>query len=132
MSPDITVLSVFNGSLSWRSLRIEGGTITPEWEATSKCASCGASTATRPWCEFTLWLNKDGKIDPRLGSFGGSVWPAAWPEIFHVGPPTIHGQTTSLTERGLEMVRAACREFDRRVDPSCPWKLAVGYGERET
>jgi len=55
-----------------------------------------------PWCEFTIWHGQD-----RLSSFGGELWPSAWPELFAVGSRTIYGQETKLTQLGRDLIARA-------------------------
>ena len=39
-----------------------------------------------PWCEFSVW---DGS--QQLGSYGGEVWPGAWPTWFTKIPGSVQG-----------------------------------------
>ena len=75
--------------------RIVGGSLAAGWKARD---------GREAWCEITVYQHGD---ELTLGSFGGEVWPAAWPALFVVGPRTIHGQTTKVTERGAELLRLA-------------------------
>jgi hypothetical protein len=34
-----------------------------------------------PWCEFTLFQPQHG--EQRVCSYGGELWPLAWPEFFY-------------------------------------------------
>jgi hypothetical protein len=74
-----------------RTYRIEGEDIAPEWRDGLREA---------PWCEVTFY-----GADRRPASYGGSVWPAAWPSLFAVAPP--HRQWVELTEAGAALVAEA-------------------------
>jgi hypothetical protein len=56
-----------------RRFRVSGGTLSHGWKP---------RPGREAWCEVTV--NPDG----RLGSFGGEVWPTAWPEFFESLPNT--------------------------------------------
>jgi hypothetical protein len=62
MMPKIINLGSICGATRYR---LEGGTIAPGWNPRGPV-----------WCEFTL--GADGCIY----SFGGEVWPLAWPSLF--------------------------------------------------
>jgi hypothetical protein len=70
--------------------RIEGGTLDGAW-----------AEFVRPglpvWCEIVVY---DG--DPRIVSYGGYVWPTAWPALFGS-----HVLAVWLTDAGLEALRGA-------------------------
>lgn len=52
------------------------------------------------WCSISLW------DEEHVGSYGGSVWPSAWPSLFRVvGRPG--NQRTLLTDAGREAMAAA-------------------------
>ena len=57
-----------------------------------------------PWCEVTIFAQKYASGEPTgefmVGSYGGELWPSAWPSLFNVGPRTIYGQETKLTPAG--------------------------------
>ncbi len=110
--PSFTCLASCSGSQSWRELRVEFGTLSPEWEAKRQQMTGGNTTAGNPWCHFVLWFDNQGKIDPVLGAFGGNVNPEAWPEYFAI----VQGKTR-LTDLGLYSVRRAFDEYDRNVEP---------------
>ncbi len=80
--------------------RIEGGQISPEWQ---KLLKPGRSIS----CEFTLWQD-----DGQLGSYGGEVWPTAWPELFEALPSSVQlgSGRIQLTAAGREAVRRADAE----------------------
>lgn len=52
------------------------------------------------WCSFSLW---DGE---HVGSYGGSVWPMAWPSLFALVGPRGR-QSHALTDAGREAIAAA-------------------------
>jgi hypothetical protein len=46
-----------------------------------------------------------------VSSFGGSVWPGAWPVLFTVNPKRPYGDgSTRLTDLGIELFKAAHKE----------------------
>lgn len=51
--------------------RLEGGDLKADWAASVE------ERGTVAWCEITVWDGSD-----QLGSYGGEVWPGAWPELF--------------------------------------------------
>jgi len=71
--------------------KISGGDIAPEWRRPGR----------EPWCEFTLYV-RDDEVDVWLASYGGEVWPTAWPELFQAG----RGAAVKITDTGL-VYRAA-------------------------
>ena len=76
--------------------RVCGGTLASEWAATAR-------PGIPAWCEFVVY---DG--DPRVTSFGGEVWPSAWPELFGSSSGTAQtGPQTWLTEAGIEALKGA-------------------------
>lgn len=59
-----------------------------------------------PWCEFSVWTG--GR---RLGSYGGEVWPSAWPEWFLHTPNRYNGGAGfTLTDAGALLLNAAVSE----------------------
>lgn len=76
---------------------ISGGEVDPAWRRGEAERAVGWAPSSR----FTLYV-VDGEADPHLASYGGVVWPAAWPELFqssgHSG--------IEITDTGL-MFRAA-------------------------
>lgn len=55
-----------------------------------------------PWCEVDVVAN--GKVT----SFGGELWPSAWPSLFNVEKYVSLG--TTLTVKGRQTFNAALRE----------------------
>ncbi len=94
--PTITVLE-YDQEMRTARLRIEGGILAEGW-------------APRPghaaWCNMVVHLSEDGESGG-VRSFGGEVWPAAWPHLFAVGPRTKDGQAINLTDEGVMMANAA-------------------------
>jgi hypothetical protein len=52
------------------TLEIRGGDVAPSWAAELRVPRAA-------WCSVTLWNDGD-----HLASWGGEVWPAAWPQLF--------------------------------------------------
>ncbi len=78
MRPTVTrIVEPAQSGPEWRArYRVEGGELAPAW-----------ASAVRPgnvaWCEISVY--PDGVV----GSYGGEVWPSAWPELFELrGPGT--------------------------------------------
>lgn len=65
------------------------------------------------WCTVHLSADRESAV---VISYGGEVWPSAYPAIFDVGSRTTHGQTTRLTERGLALAIASADG----VSGNCP------------
>ncbi len=82
--------------LTWNEhntlFRIEGGDIAPEWNPRGV-----------PWCQFTVYHGDD-----RIASYGGEVWPMAWPALFEAVQGNAHvGNGVRLTAAGRAAVEAA-------------------------
>lgn len=85
MTPDITFLESDGRRARYRIVGVPTDT---EW-----AESLGPGR--EPWCEVTLY---DGEW---VGSFGGEVWPGAWPDLFHHALATAQVPIRiSLTEKG--------------------------------
>lgn len=91
-----------------RCYRFAGGDLAPEW-ADSITRRGEGRTA---WCEVSVWIGQDGQPDSRVGSYGGSVWPTAWPDLFESVPSSASGGSAGilLTEAGRALIRAATPE----------------------
>lgn len=99
-NPTITLLSECGAArgepgLTNRRYRIEGGNLTPEWAKMVRPGNVA-------WCEISVW--GDG-ADRSVGSYGGEVWPTAWPHLFLLKGPRSSG--VRLTEAGLAALDAA-------------------------
>jgi hypothetical protein len=55
------------------------------------------------WCEFTIYRSHNSEAQPFLSSFGGEVWPLAWPELFEWLKSV---QATRLTPAGAAAIMA--------------------------
>lgn len=78
-----------------RQYRAEGGTLRQDWAEHLRPGEAA-------WCEFSTWNGKT------LGSYGGSVWPTAWPEMFEAGRGTAQtGPWTRFTEAGKAWLASA-------------------------
>ena len=57
-----------------------------------------------PWCELTIYSDDD-----RLTSYGGELWPMAWPEWFTPipGSPSAGSGGIHVTREGMKVLRAA-------------------------
>lgn len=92
-APIVTLIGDFSKGLGWKRYRLEGGTLDPEWAASLRPDEVA-------WCEVTT---TDGK---HLGSYGGSVWPGAWPDLFT--PTRIMGNpVTLITDAGKALLAQA-------------------------
>lgn len=88
-----TIIRIEQGSLRSERFAIRGDAESQEWIDTLR-------PPEEAWCEITLW---DGE---HVGSYGGSVWPMAWPSLFRVVGRR-GSQRTLLTEAGREAFAAA-------------------------
>lgn len=70
--------------------RVSGGEVASGWEPRE---------GREAWCEFSVWDGSD-----RLGTYGGEVWPTAWPDLFEAvsGAPG----SICLTPRGRALLPA--------------------------
>lgn len=67
MMPKITYLGPA-ACLDGKRFRLEGGTLRQDFAETLRPGHVA-------WCEITVYGD-------HLGSYGGEVWPMAWPELF--------------------------------------------------
>lgn len=82
----ITRLSDPGSGPGERRYRIEGGDLAPEFAALLRAEET-------PWCEVTLRSNDT------LSSYGGTVWPLAWPALFErVNAGTYYERTAVAAE----------------------------------
>jgi len=79
---------------------ITGGEIDPAW-LDPRAQAAGWEPSSR----FTLYI-VDGEIDPRLASYGGVVWPTAWPKLFAAVRQRTYQAAVEITDQGL-MFRSA-------------------------
>jgi hypothetical protein len=90
---DVKEWSTAGRSYRWEQWSLTGGEIHPSWQRDASAKDW------KPSCRFTLWLH-DGVVDPRLGSYGGDVWPTAWPDLFC----PLHQQgDVEITKSGLQL-----------------------------
>ena len=94
--------------------RLEGGALSPDWSRAHKRYLEREKTAGRevptgpPWCEVTMIDLDDAR--GIVSSFGGAVWPAAYPDLFTISPQQPDGDgSTRLTDRGLRLFREVTR-----------------------
>ena len=78
--------------------KITGGEVDPSWRREV------AQAGWEPWCRFSLYV-VDGEVDVRLSSYGGEVWPVAWPDLFEARGHG-YGRAVQITDLGLQF-RAA-------------------------
>ncbi len=84
--PTITRIKSIGGDERYR---LEGGDLAPDWAASLRPDRVA-------WCEISI---RDGS--DYIGSFGGEVWPAAWPSLFECGKGTAQtGPWTRVTPAG--------------------------------
>lgn len=91
---------------------IEGGEIDPAWRPRS---------GEKPSSRFTLYV-VDGEVDLRLASYGGTVWPTAWPDLFCGNRRPGSRAFVEITDEGLMLREAAlhgasCVDADARLLP---------------
>lgn len=69
----------------WTEYKITGIPTNPKWGT------------KEGWCRFTIYDQSN-----QLSTFGGELWPGAWPEIFETLPPTIYsGANVNIKDRSL-------------------------------
>lgn len=81
------------------SYRISGGEVAPEWRRSLRHGEA-------PWCEFTTWGSGPER---HVGSYGGTVWPTAWPDLFVALPSSAAGGSggVALTDAGAAAIAKA-------------------------
>lgn len=82
---------------------ISGGEIDPRWRRDADARE--RAEGWEPSSRFTLYV-VDGEADPRLASYGGVVWPTAWPKLFQAVRQGTQQSAVEITDEGL-MLRAA-------------------------
>ena len=97
---------------------ITGGVIDPAWRRSTDGRESAAGW--EPSSRFTLYVIDD-EVDPRLGSYGGVVWPPAWPDLFASRGRGYH-KSVEITDLGLSFRAAAlygasCSDADVRLLP---------------
>ncbi len=106
--PTILLLENKHG---FRRYKLEGGTLADEW---AKSLHPGRSA----WCVITV---RD--FNTFVASYGGEVWPMAWPALFKPVSPSVAGGTAGveLTMDGLRALARACDgdHIDPRLDGAC-------------
>jgi hypothetical protein len=83
--------------------RFEGGTLRDDWAKVLK-------PGRTPWCEITVADGSGG--NPWVCSYGGEVWPMAWPELFTLadcGTAGSHHEFTPAGLAALDLARKAVR-----------------------
>jgi hypothetical protein len=73
---------------------VRGGDVAPEWATTLRPPAA-------PWCEVTIWNE-----EPAVSTYGGEVWPGAWPVLFRFEGPRGR-QAILLTDTGIAAFAAA-------------------------
>lgn len=93
--PTVTVVSRSNNDNHVEYMLV-GGDIGSAWQKSRRAGE-------EAWCRIAIWNRGD-----QLASFGGSVWPGAWPALFESGCGTAQtGPWTRLTGAGLALIEAA-------------------------
>jgi len=83
---------------------ITGGEIAPEWRR--DCDARERAAGWEPSSRFTLYVI-DGEVDVRLASYGGAVWPTAWPDLFQAVRQRTYQAAVEITDQGLAFRCAA-------------------------
>ena len=99
-APTITLLDAHGAAYgepgrTRRCYRLEGGALAPQWAAEVREGEVA-------WCEISVWGDGDER---HVGSYGGEVWPTAWPQLFV--PASTHGAALRITPAGLAALDAA-------------------------
>ena len=91
--------------------KITGGTLEPSWAESHAKYLAREDKDEAPWCEFSIWY--DGN---QIGSYGGTVWPTAWPELFASLPPSaqLGSARVIVLPAGCELLAKARRQKEAR------------------
>lgn len=73
---------------------ISGGEVDPAWRQ--------IAAGWEPSSRFSLYV-VDGEIDVRLASYGGVVWPTAWPTLFQGNRRPGSRAFVEITDQGLRL-----------------------------
>lgn len=101
------------GNYEQAEYTLTGGDITPEWRKHAD------ERGGRVECRVTITATPNGwQHQPRengggvyLGSFGGHVWPSAWPQLFETCR-LLGNQATRLTPLAEQMFTAALDAYE--------------------
>lgn len=95
-----------------RRFRIEGGDVAPDWaESHARYVERGGEPAV--YCDISVWFYGN-----TVGSYGGTVWPGAWPELFDCQRGTAQsGPQTFIREAGLRLIAEAERKAEAETRP---------------
>lgn len=96
--------------------RIEGGALRADWSRShtkhiERQQAADRPVSIEPWCEVSVDI--DGGV---IGSFGGTVWPAAWADLFIVkrdGP--FSASYTKIRPFGAATFRKAIEHFNNTM-----------------
>lgn len=77
----LVALDRFDGGIQRAEYRAEGPVSCPTWRASLR-------EGRAPYCYFSIWSGPDRDGD-MLSSYGGEVWPTAWPELFQALPASV-------------------------------------------
>lgn len=96
-----------------KRFRISGGEIATDWKQAHE-ERYGKDSDEIPYCEFTInnkeFLNQEKMF---ISSYGGSVWPSAWPELFQSFTGSAYtGSFVLLTNQGRVMVKEAVKQYN--------------------
>ena len=92
---------------------LEGGDIAPDWTESLRLRADRERTAGREvdrnaHCEVSIWFHPHGEGGiGHVGSYGGSVWPLAWPELFVRIAQDLMSAGIAVTEEGWALIQAA-------------------------
>jgi hypothetical protein len=73
-----------------RRFRLEGGTLAEGWEPRE---------GRRAWCELTVSTKRGAEGRLYVTTYGGEVWPGAWPHLF-TSARAFGAPATWLTKEG--------------------------------
>jgi hypothetical protein len=94
--PKVTKIPQLLEAIGCIRYRIEGGDIREDW---AKNLRAGET----PYCEVSVWHRGE-----TLGSYGGSVWPSAWPDLFEAHKGSAQsGSFVVILPKGRTLLDAA-------------------------
>lgn len=95
---------LLNKGAGYASFQLLGVPVAGDWYA-----SWVKRGKSYPYCEVSIWFDGEIRAGMSLSSYGGELWPTAWPDYF-LGPATSNKNTVGqiyLTAKGAELLQAA-------------------------
>lgn len=93
--PEMPKVETIERTADSTRFQLVGGTLAEGW---------AARPGREAWCEIVVH-HRSGER-PWVGSYGGEVWPTAWPELFEAIPSSAAGGSggVRITDQGIALL----------------------------